>query len=333
MQENRKLSTIVFADIAGYTATMQEDEQKALKQLNLFKSVLEEETKKYGGTIVQFFGDGCLLSFDSPTNALYCSIELQKHFMDQVPVRIGIHIGDVIFKEGNVFGDGVNIASRIESLGIPGAVLVSKVIRDQVKNKLDILLVSLGTFNFKNVTEPMEVFAVANQGFVVPKREQMKGKLQSGKTQVNYKKLALAALFLIVGVFAAWKFLSYNSVADTSKYYLLTISGTEEGVKVEYEVVAKFNFTQEKVSGQYVNSEMARGILNGTYDDRSLELSFITQGMEGQCDLLGTFNKDKTEFKAQFSCIHNEYASLEAVEITTSQFEWVEPQDSIYLVK
>lgn len=127
MKETRKLSTIIFADIAGYTATMQEDEQKALSYLNGFKKVLHEETEKYDGRIVQLFGDGCLLTFDSITNAVYCAIELQKKFIDNnsIPVRIGIHTGEVIFKENNVFGDGVNIASRIESLGIPGAILVS----------------------------------------------------------------------------------------------------------------------------------------------------------------------------------------------------------------
>ncbi|HEY1113194.1 MAG TPA: adenylate/guanylate cyclase domain-containing protein, partial [Chitinophagaceae bacterium] len=149
MSSDHKLAAIIFVDIAGYTEVMEKDEQNALELLNRFREVVETVTPGHEGRVVQYFGDGCLLAFESSTDCVDCAVALQQAFSQapEVPVRIGMHLGEVIFKEGNVFGDGVNIASRIESLGIPGAILMSKTIRDQIKNKTDFLLVSLGSFD------------------------------------------------------------------------------------------------------------------------------------------------------------------------------------------
>ncbi|MBX2876013.1 MAG: SIR2 family protein [Saprospiraceae bacterium] len=180
MQESRKLAIIVFADIAGYSAMMQADEVQALAVLDRFKSILEEEMQRHEGQIIQYYGDGCLLSFDSAFLSLRAAISLQSQFIkQQVPVRIGMHLGDVLYKNNNAFGDGVNIASRIESLGVPGAVLLSKTVRNQVKNKAELTLSSVGSFHFKNIAEPMEVFAVSEPGFIVPSAGQMQGKLKA----------------------------------------------------------------------------------------------------------------------------------------------------------
>lgn len=180
--ESRKLSSIAFADIAGYTAMMQADERNALRVLDAFREVLEEEMALHEGKIIQFFGDGCLLAFDSALNGLHAATSLQQRFqLKEIPVRIGMHLGDVVFKNNNAFGDGVNVASRVESLAIPGAVLISKSLYDQVRNKTEFSLQSLGAFQFKNVAEKMEVFAVANEGFTVPRPEEMRGKLEIPK--------------------------------------------------------------------------------------------------------------------------------------------------------
>ncbi|MEO0337892.1 MAG: SIR2 family protein [Bacteroidota bacterium] len=179
MLGSRKLSIMVFADIAGYSAMMQTNEVNALAVLDRFKTVLEKSMQMQEGQIVQYYGDGALLAFDSALLSLQAVMNMQSQFIAQeVPVRIGMHLGDVLYKNGNAFGSGVNIASRIESLGIPGAILLSKTIRDQIKNKPELELTSLGDFHFKNIPEPQEVFAVANPGFVVPQPKQMQGKLQ-----------------------------------------------------------------------------------------------------------------------------------------------------------
>ena len=195
MQEKRKLSTILFADIAGYTALMQEDETHALTLLNSFKDILERVVPNYLGEIVQYFGDGTLLSFDSATNGVSCAVELQQTFIgEKIPVRIGMHLGDVLAKGGNLFGDGVNIASRIESISVPGSLLVSKTVRDQIKNKAGLELVSLGDFQFKNVHEPIEVYALVNDVIRLPDRKRMQGKI------VPSKQKRLRWPFILVGV-------------------------------------------------------------------------------------------------------------------------------------
>lgn len=200
MSEKRKLTAILFADIAGYTAMMQDDEKHALQIIGKFKSVIESITGKFNGRIIQFFGDGCLLSFESSTAGLDCAIAMQKEFMANpiVPVRIGMHMGEVVFRNDNAFGDGVNIASRIESMGVPGSILVSQTINDQVINKSAYELTSLGSFEFVNVRVPMEVFAISNEGFVVPVKSEMQGKFKSDNKRKKQKWLLSVIIILLV---------------------------------------------------------------------------------------------------------------------------------------
>jgi len=173
MSQSRQLVAIMFTDIVGYTAIMQKNEKEALRLLNQYKELIEKLTPAHEGKIVQYFGDGGVLTFDSSTECVRCALALQKECKDtiKIPVRIGIHLGEVIFQSNNIFGDGVNIASRGESMGVPGGILMSKSIRDQIKNKAEFSLSSLGSFGFKNVEESMEIFALANEGVTVPKRK------------------------------------------------------------------------------------------------------------------------------------------------------------------
>src|SRR6187431_45923 len=137
MTEHRQLAVVLFADIVGYTALMQKDENTALQILQHFKEELFTTAKNNEGEIIQYFGDGCLMVFNNAANAVASAKVIQENLRNEpkVPVRIGIHLGDVVFREGNIFGDCVNIASRIESMGVPGAVLFSDVIKKQIKNK------------------------------------------------------------------------------------------------------------------------------------------------------------------------------------------------------
>ena len=197
---SRKLAAILFADIVGYTAIMQRNEQEGLRKVKRFRGVLEEKVSQQKGEILQYYGDGCLVIFDSGIAALQCGKEIQEALNDktsiqrefvQVPLRIGIHIGDVVVEEGAIFGDGVNLASRIESLGIPGSVLFSYRLLADLKSHPDFHYVSLGPFLFKNVEESMEVFALANSGFPIPKRSEIKGKLTRETSNTNYASIAV----------------------------------------------------------------------------------------------------------------------------------------------
>lgn len=181
--QTRQLAAILFADIAGYTALMQKDEATARQMLDKFHFTISTKVDEHTGQVVNNYGDGCVCTFGSAVAAVQCAKELQEEFqlLPKVPVRIGLHSGDVFFEKDNVYGDSVNIASRIESLGVPGAVLFSKRIKMHIANQSEFKVELIGEFDFKNVDKSMEVFALANNGFVIPKKEDLRGKIKSSK--------------------------------------------------------------------------------------------------------------------------------------------------------
>lgn len=176
----RKITVILFVDMVGYTALMHSDEQGALSSLDKFKKTLETNVPAFKGEIIQYYGDGCLVLFNSSVDATACAKHMQEIFRaePEVPVRMGLHAGEVVLRDDNVFGDAVNIASRIESMGVPGSVLFSGAVSDQIRNQQMFAIRSLGTFEFKNVARPIELLALADDGLVVPEREEMQGKLK-----------------------------------------------------------------------------------------------------------------------------------------------------------
>jgi len=159
----------MFTDIAGYTALMQEDEARARRNRDRHRTVVERQVDRHGGRVHQYYGDGTLSLFDSAIEAAASAVAIQRELSQaQVPVRIGIHTGDVVYDEEGVFGDGVNVASRIQGLGTPGSVLVSAKVHDELKNQPQLRCVSLGTFELKNVRQPIEVFAMDAEGLTLP---------------------------------------------------------------------------------------------------------------------------------------------------------------------
>ena len=176
--KTRRLAAIMFTDIVGYTALMQGDEAKAAQARARHRSVFEKEHKLHQGEILQYYGDGTLSVFQSVVEAVKCAIVIQRELQkgDEVPMRIGLHLGDIVFDGTEVYGDGVNLSSRIESMGIAGAILLSESVTEELKNQKNISTVSLGHFEFKNITEPLEVFAVTNEGIKIPVPSQLKGK-------------------------------------------------------------------------------------------------------------------------------------------------------------
>ena len=177
MQKSKRLlAAIMFTDIVGYTSLMQEDERKAKNIRDRHKEVLEENIKKHHGNILQYYGDGTLSIFSSGVEAVLCAVGIQKRLVKdpKIPLRIGIHIGDIVQEDDGVYGDGVNIASRIESISVPGAVLISDKLQDELRNKPEIECRSFGKFELKNVNKPVEIFAVVDEGIEVPSTKELK---------------------------------------------------------------------------------------------------------------------------------------------------------------
>jgi len=185
MPQHRQLSAIMFTDIEGYTAIMQQSEEKAIFIRARHREILQKGHEKFNGRIIQYYGDGSLSTFQSVVEAVQCALSMQQEFLQSpnVPVRMGLHIGDIIFNEEHIFGDGVNVASRIESLGVAGSILISDKANDELHNHPEHKTKSLGFFQFKNVKRPVEVFAIDHEDLIKPSRSSLKGKTEEEKDQ------------------------------------------------------------------------------------------------------------------------------------------------------
>ena len=202
----RHLAAILFTDIVGYTAMMQENESKAVAAIKRHNQALERLAGIHHGRVVNYYGDGSLCIFQSATEAVQCALEVQEELrkVPVVPLRIGLHIGEISFEEEKALGDGVNIASRIQSLGQANTILLSKEIMDKIRNQPEFKTVSLGNFDFKNVNEPVEVFALANEGLTIPKKNTLEGKLKTPLAKNKSRRIAVfvgSLLLLSVVVF------------------------------------------------------------------------------------------------------------------------------------
>ncbi len=176
----RQLAAIVFADMVGYTALMQENEELAKINRQRFREVLDSFVRDFNGKVLQNYGDGSLSIFGSAIDGVNCAIEIQRQLRREprVDLRIGVHTGDVSIEEDLIYGDGVNLASRVESLAVPGSVFITEKVADELKNQRNITTHELGYFELKNVKDPVRIFAISNQGLTVPSRNELKGKLK-----------------------------------------------------------------------------------------------------------------------------------------------------------
>jgi adenylate cyclase len=188
----------MITDMVGYTRLSQRDEALALRLLGEHNDVIRDSVASHGGREVKHTGDGFFVEFPSALQAVFCSIDIQRRLYDRnakadetsrFQVRIGLHVGDVVHRDNDVFGDGVNITSRIEPLALPGGVCLSQSVQSQVWNKIDRPLRSLGPKELKNVDLPMEVFHV-----VLPWEEKEKQKAEERTKGHDRTRLAVLPL-------------------------------------------------------------------------------------------------------------------------------------------
>lgn len=211
-ESNRQLAAILFTDIVGYTTMMQRDEFTALAAVRRHHEVLEKTIPAHEGEIYQYYGDGSLSIFRSATQAVMCAYEIQKQMLQEpvVYVRTGIHIGEIYREGGKIFGDGVNIASRIESIGQGGAVFFSRDVYEKVRNHSTFQIKSIGTFEFKNVDDPVEVFALWNTEIVQPDLKSIEGKLKQQKRKQSRPWMVAGIAALLIGLIALGFILKNN---------------------------------------------------------------------------------------------------------------------------
>jgi adenylate cyclase len=166
----RKLAAILAADVAGYSRLMGTDEEGTLARLKaLRRELADPKIKEHRGRIVKTTGDGLLLEFASVVDAVRCAVEVQREMAERnadvpsdrrIEFRMGINIGDIIKDGRDIYGDGVNVASRLEALAEPGGICVSRVVRDQVRDKLDFTFDDLGEQRVKNIARPIRVHRI-----------------------------------------------------------------------------------------------------------------------------------------------------------------------------
>jgi adenylate cyclase len=217
--EQRKLAAIMFTDMVGYSALAQRDESLALELLEEHRRLLRALFPRFNGTEIKTIGDGFLVEFGSALQAAQCAIEIQRAVAKRntdaaagrrIEVRIGIHLGDVIHREGDVLGDGVNIASRLEPLAGPGGICISMDVERQVRHALDATLVKLPTAALKNIAVTMEIYRIvlpwqkaeeAERRGAEPARKQAAATAQRVPSRWTTSGLVLAVVVVLGG---AW---------------------------------------------------------------------------------------------------------------------------------
>ena len=170
MAATRRLTTIFAADVAGYSRLIEADEEGTIERLKAHRrELIDPKIREFQGRIVKTAGDGLLAEFASVVDAMRCAAEVQRGMLDRdagldddrrMRFRIGINLGDVIAEDGDILGDGVNIAARLEALAEPGGICISRTVHDQVRDRLSFRLDDMGEQSVHNITRPVRVYAL-----------------------------------------------------------------------------------------------------------------------------------------------------------------------------
>jgi len=211
MQE-RRLAAIMFTDIAGYTVLMGSDEDKAFDMLKRNHIIHETLIKKHNGTLIKEVGDGTLASFPLASDAVRCAIEIQKEAKSQkIPLKIGIHEGEMVMAGVDVLGDGVNIASRLQEISTEGCITISGRVHEDVKNKAGITTKFVGDKKLKGVYDPVKVYEVLC--------EEEKPVASDHAPEVKKNRLLyylFAGLVVVIAVILIWQFLPTKETGSES---------------------------------------------------------------------------------------------------------------------
>ena len=245
----RQLAAIVFTDIVGYTHLMHINEERALALRSRHRSILLALHEKYGGEVLQFFGDGTLSIFPSSVNAVECAVEMQLEYKKEpeVPVRIGIHVGDISYDGTDAFGDGLNVAARIEPICEPGGVFVSERVFEDIRNHAWLQAINVGKYQLKNISGDTPLYAIASKGMALPvvRKQQLPAhhhlRNQQGQQTVyaepevvsqGKSKTVAGVLALTLGLWGAHRFYlgkKFLGIVNFLAFFLALMLTIEEG--------------------------------------------------------------------------------------------------------
>jgi len=210
----RRLAAILALDVEGYSRLMGADEERTLDRLRAHRlQLVDPKIREHRGRIVKTAGDGTLVEFSSVIDAVRCAVEIQRGMIDREPqlpdvrrikFRIGINLGDVVDERGDIFGDGVNVAARLEALAEPGGISVSGVVHDQIRDKLPFLLNDRGEQNVKNIARAVRVYVVSPEAIAELPASSMPFSTSSRRHIIGACIAAAIAVLLALGVSAWW---------------------------------------------------------------------------------------------------------------------------------
>ena len=259
MPQSRQLAAIMFTDIVGYTALMGRDEQKAFELLDKNRQIQKPIIEQHNGRWIKELGDGVMASFNTASDAVSAAIQIQQscNSSKEFQLRIGIDLGEVVFENNDVFGDGVNIASRIQALAPPGGIWISEAVHHNVANKNNIETVFIKTETLKNVTDPVGIFQVKTEGIAAP----VPIGNSDNKNLVNkgpyYKKLLFIAVGLIIIIITGYLINTYLK-KNTKKPFDAAIEGI---VDKSIAVLPFVNMSNDK-DQEYFSDGLSEELLN-----------------------------------------------------------------------
>jgi class 3 adenylate cyclase/tetratricopeptide (TPR) repeat protein len=253
----RKLAAIMFTDIAGFTEFMSYDEQQAINAVKKKRSIIQPLIKEHNGVFVKEIGDGTLSYFSSAVDASTCAVKLQEltYDEDHLNIRVGLHIGDIVFDGEDVFGEGVNIASRLESLSPVGGVCVSKNVYDELVNKKEFNCESLGLQTLKGIGRLVEVFALKGNKLKAADKSQYKATEVQKHTDDEVPSIAIIP-FKNKGaeedVFYAYG-ISADLITGCSSAGLIRVAGLNDIEKLDYSNL-KYQDLSKELIVRYVST-------------------------------------------------------------------------------
>jgi len=209
----RKLAAILSADVEGYSRLMDDDEEATVITLTSYRSAITDLVQQYRGRVVDSPGDNILAEFASVVDSVNCAVEIQRELAERneelpdnrkMQFRIGVNLGDVIDEDGRIYGDGVNIAARVESLADAGGICISGRVHDQVENKLGLEYEDLGKHEVKNISRPIQVYRVLSYpGAAANRAVQAKESLGRRWRKIGFSAGAIVIVIVAIGV---WQF-------------------------------------------------------------------------------------------------------------------------------
>jgi TolB-like protein/class 3 adenylate cyclase/tetratricopeptide (TPR) repeat protein len=214
MSQSRQLAAIMFTDIVGYTSLMGKDSAKALELVRISKEIQKPLVEKNHGQWLKEMGDGALAKFNTALDAVNCSIEIQEIARGKLDakLRIGLHLGDITIENNDVYGDGVNVASRLESIADPGGIYISDAIEKAIRGQSDIQAKYLGESRLKNVDYGVRTYAVQGVGLPIPEIKEDKG--LSGHFWAEVQRRGVVRVAISYLVVAMLLILLLNQVQD-----------------------------------------------------------------------------------------------------------------------